>query len=118
MQKNPIVAFLLIMAFGIGLIFFLSVEGVEKKKEIAEGHGEGEATEETAEFDPEAFAQSKCIACHGGDLTGASAPSLVDTKLSQEEIAEVLTNGRGGMPAGLVPAENIEAMAEYVFSLE
>ena len=41
MQKNPIVPFILIFAFGIGLIFFLSIMGVEKKAEIAEGHEEG-----------------------------------------------------------------------------
>ena len=32
MQKNPIVPFILIMAFGIGLIFFLSIQGVDKKR--------------------------------------------------------------------------------------
>lgn len=125
MQKNPIIPFILIAAFGIGLIFFLSIQGVDKKKEIAEGHEEGGATEETeggesAEgFDPEAVAQGKCISCHGGDLAGqGNFPSLVDTKLSKEEIAEVITNGRGAMPPGLVDKANVEAMAEYIFSLE
>ncbi|PUB12549.1 cytochrome c550 [Paenisporosarcina sp. OV554] len=125
MQKNPIVPFILIMAFGIGLIFFLSIQGVDKKKEIAAGHEEGAAGEqaeggESAEgFDPEAVAQGKCIACHGGDLAGqGSFPSLVDTKLSTEEIAEVIKNGRGAMPPGLVPAANVDEMAEYIHSLE
>ena len=125
MQKNPIIPFILIAAFGIGLIFFLSIQGVDKKKEIAAGHEEG-ATEEEAEggesaegFDPEAVAQGKCIACHGGDLAGqGSFPSLVDTKLSTEEIAEVIKNGKGAMPPGLVPAANVDEMAEYIHSLE
>lgn len=124
MQKNPIVPFILIAAFGIALIFFLSIQGVDKKKEIAEGHEEG-ATEEaeggkSAEgFDPEAVAQGKCISCHGGDLAGqGNFPSLVDTKLSKEEIAEVITNGKGAMPPGLVEEANVDAMAEYIHSLE
>lgn len=121
MQKNPIVPFILIMAFGIGLIFFLSIQGVDKKEEIASGHEEGAKEEggETAEFDAEAVAQGKCISCHGGDLAGqGNFPSLVDTKLSQEEIAEVITNGKGAMPPGLVDAANVEAMAEYIHTLE
>lgn len=122
MQKNPIVPFILIMAFGIGLIFFLSIQGVDKKEEIAAGHEEGAKEEggETAEkFDAEAVAQGKCISCHGGDLAGqGNFPSLVDTKLSQEEIAEVITNGKGAMPPGLVDAANVEAMAEYIHTLE
>lgn len=123
MQKNPIVPFILIMAFGIGLIFFLSIQGVDKKEEIAAGHEEGAAGEEegatTEEFDPEAVAQGKCISCHGGDLAGqGNFPSLVDTKLSKEEIADVITNGKGSMPPGLVEEANVEAMADYILSLK
>ncbi|WP_391116088.1 cytochrome c550 [Psychrobacillus sp. L3] len=122
MKKNPIIPFILIMAFGIGLIFFLSIEGVNNKgeiaadKEAAENGGEVASTEE---FDPATFAQGKCIACHGGNFEGqGAAPSLVATKLSEDEIKDVLKNGKGGMmPAGLVPAENIDAMAAWVKSL-
>lgn len=122
MQKNPIVPFILIFAFGIGLIFFLSIMGVEKKAEIAEGHEEGGAkTEETegeaSEFDPE-VAQGKCIGCHGGDLSGGVGPALVGTSLSKEEITEIITNGKGsGMPGGLLPGQE-EQMAEYILTLK
>lgn len=122
MQKNPIVPFILIFAFGIGLIFFLSIMGVEKKADIAEGHEEGGTkTEETegdaSEFDPE-VAQGKCIGCHGGDLSGGVGPALVGTSLSKEEITEILINGKGaGMPAGLLPGQE-EQMAEYILTLK
>lgn len=126
MTKNPIIPYILIMLFGIGLIFFLSVEGVKNSEEIAatEEHGEGGAAEgegeaSAEEFDPEAFAQQNCVSCHGNSYEGQGAfPPLVGTQLSEEEIADVLANGRGAMPAGLVPAENIEAMAAWVKSLE
>ncbi|MFJ7826815.1 cytochrome c550 [Psychrobacillus sp. NPDC096623] len=122
MQRNPIIPFILIMAFGIGLIFFLSLDGVGNKEEIAatEEHAEGGGEEASAgEFDPEAFAQGKCIGCHGNSYEGTgAAPALVGTALSEDEIKDVLAKGRGAMPAGLVPAENIDAMAAWVKSLE
>ncbi|RLQ92079.1 cytochrome c550 [Planomicrobium sp. Y74] len=132
MQKNAIVPYILIMAFGIGLIFFLSLEGVGNEAEIAEEHaaeeggegmatgegtGEGEETASSGEFDPEAKAQESCISCHGSSYEGGVGPSLIDTELSQEEIEDVIANGKGSMPPGLVEAENIPAMAEWVLSL-
>ncbi len=128
MQKNAIVPYILIMAFGIGLIFFLSLEGVGNEAEIAEEHSEeegGEAAEgeggeeaESGDFDPEATAEANCISCHGSSYEGGVGPSLVATELGQEEIEEILINGKGSMPAGLVPEENVAAMAEWVLSLE
>ena len=124
MQKNAIVPYILIMAFGIGLIFFMSLQGVGNEAEIAEENATeeegGEAGGETAdagEFDPEATAQSSCISCHGSSYEGGVGPSLIETQLSQEEIEDILANGKGTMPGGLVDAENVPAMAEWVLSL-
>lgn len=126
MQKNAIVPYILIMAFGIGLIFFMSLEGVGNESEIAgeneteenaEGGATGEDSADAGEFDPEAKAQESCIGCHGSSYEGASGPSLVATELSQEEIEDVIANGVGTMPGGLVEADNIPAMAEWVLSL-
>lgn len=120
-MKNPIVPFLLIFALGIGLIFFMSLYGIDKKEEIA-GDEDGDATEETtdADFDAAEVAQGKCISCHGGELEGGmggAAPALAGTSLSQDEIVDVLENGQNSMPAGLVPGHEAE-MAEYLLSLE
>ena len=123
MQRNPIIPFILIMAFGIGLIFFLSIDGVGNKQEIASEHSEesGEGGDDQAsagEFDPEALAQGKCIGCHGNTYEGqGNAPSLVATQLSEEEIQDVLANGKGTMPPNLVPQANLEEMAAWVKSL-
>lgn len=128
MTKNPIIPYILIMLFGIGLIFFLSVEGIGNQAEIAESGEHGEHGEEGAEggegasageFDPEAVAQQKCIGCHGSSYEGqGNTPSLVGTELSEEEIADIIANGKGAMPGGLVEAGNIEEMAAWVKSLE
>lgn len=129
MQKNAIVPYILIMAFGIGLIFFLSLGGVGNQEEIAkenateekggaggaEGEGGGEAA---AEFDPEAVAQQSCVSCHGSSYEGGVGPSLIDTQLDQAGIEEILANGKNAMPAALVEADNIPAMAEWILTLE
>ncbi|WP_338750156.1 cytochrome c550 [Bacillus sp. FJAT-52991] len=118
MNRNPVIPFLLIMVFGLGLIFFLSLEGLSNSKEMAKEKEGGEKTEETAggEFDPEGHYKQSCVGCHGGNYEGGAGPALkgVGEKLSKDEIKEVLVNGRGAMPAGLVPAENADAMAEWV----
>ena len=58
MSKNPVVPFILIFALGLGLIFFMSLYGLEQKKEIAsqneDGTTEETETASTAEFDAEA----------------------------------------------------------------
>ena len=117
MGKNPIVPFLLIMSLGIGLIFFMSLYGLDQKKEIADG--ETDEPEVVEEFDGETVAQGKCIACHGDNLEGgAGAPSLVGTDLSKDELVDIIKNGtEGGMPSGLVPNQE-EEMADYILSLE
>ncbi|QUW22230.1 cytochrome c [Sporosarcina sp. Marseille-Q4063] len=124
-MKNPIIPFLLIFSLGIGLIFFMSLYGIEQKEEIAK-EAEGDTTEEAeadvADFDPE-VAIGQCVSCHGGDLTGGmggAAPGLVGTDLSKEELVDIIQNGVPGtaMPGDLVPAEHLDEMADYILSLE
>lgn len=115
MGKNPIVPFLLIMGLGIGLIFFMSLYGLDQKKQIADG--EANEPDAVEEFDPE-VAQGKCIACHGDDLKDGSAPALAGTDLSKDELVDIIKNGKGdGMPGGLLPNQEAE-MADYILSLE
>lgn len=117
MGKNPIVPFILIMALGIGLIFFMSLYGLDQKAEIA--NKDADAPEVTEEFDGEAVAQGKCIACHGDNLADGPAPALAGTDLSKDELIDIIKNGTdGGMPPNLVPAADLEAMADYILSLE
>ena len=117
MKNNPIVPYILIMAFGIGLIFFMSLQGAGNQKDIAaEAEGGGETTEATD--DGSAVVQS-CIGCHGGDLTGgAAAPSLHG--LEADHIVDVLTNGIEGTPmvAGMKNEAEAKAIAEYISTLE
>lgn len=134
MQKNAIVPYILIMAFGIGLIFFLSLEGANNQEEIAADHAEEESTggeaqsddaggddggsTDSTEFDPEAQAQQSCVSCHGSSYEGGVGPSLIGTEMDQAGIEDIIANGKGAMPGGLIEEENIPAMAEWVLSLE
>jgi len=127
MKNNPVVPYILIFALGLGLIFFMSLYGIEQKKEIAGADEEGK-TEETTDdaaasedFDPEAFTQGKCIACHGGDLSGGpAAPNLHGLSLSKDEIHDIIKNGQGGMPAfgSQIQDDQIDQLAEYILSLK
>lgn len=126
MKSNPVVPYILIFALGLGLIFFMSLWGIDQKKEIADADNEGktEATDDAAaseDFDPESFAQGQCISCHGGDLTGSMGPNLHGLSLSKDELHDIIKNGKGDMmPAfgGKASDEQIDELAEYILSLK
>ncbi|HWL11576.1 MAG TPA: cytochrome c [Ureibacillus sp.] len=81
------------------------------------------ATDETADdaatsgADGEALVKETCVTCHGGNLEGmGNTPSLADVgdRLSEDEIQDVILNGRGGMPGGLLQGEDAEAAAAWL----
>ncbi len=112
-MKNPIIPFALIAVLGILAMIIFSVIGLDKQDEIANGGGDAESVVE----DPEAIAQS-CIGCHGGDLEGASAPSLQDlgSKYSVEDVENIINNGIEGtaMQGGFVSAEEAKVLAKWL----
>ena len=77
-----------------------------------------ETTESGATADAsEQVAQQRCGTCHGGNLQGmGNTPALNDigSRLSEEEILNVIENGQGGMPGGLVKGEEAEALAAWL----
>ena len=77
---------------------------------------EEKTTTETTKVDAEAVAKQKCISCHGNDLSGAVGPDLtkVGSRLSESQIKDVLKNGKGSMPAGLVSGEDLDAVAKWL----
>lgn len=64
--------------------------------------------------------KAQCVACHAADLKGnpPQVPALrgVGDHLSKEQIAEVITNGRGNMPAQAdkLSAEEIDQLATWL----
>ncbi|MBW8709268.1 MAG: PQQ-binding-like beta-propeller repeat protein [Alphaproteobacteria bacterium] len=60
--------------------------------------------------------QDNCAGCHGPDRKGAppTFPSLLDSKLIDGQMAEVIRAGRGRMPAFNFAGENMAALLNYV----
>ncbi|MFE8695406.1 cytochrome c550 [Cytobacillus sp. FJAT-53684] len=118
-MKNAAKPYLIIFAFGIVAIFFMSFIGLNNMDEIAaEKEGGGEKTEDTASATPEEIYKQSCIACHGDQYQGAVGPALKGITKSQDEIKEILVNGTDkGMPAGLIPGQE-DAVAEWLTTLK
>lgn len=64
----------------------------------------------------EALFKQNCAACHGDNLQGAVGPNLqhVGARLSKEDILNILQNGKGQMPGGLVKGEDAETLAAWL----
>ncbi len=65
----------------------------------------------------EQVAQQRCATCHGGNLQGmGNTPALNDvgSRYSEEEILDIILNGKGNMPPGLVQGEEAEALAAWL----
>ncbi|MGI2327459.1 cytochrome c551 [Planococcus sp. YIM B11945] len=78
------------------------------------GGGSGDSS-----VDAEQVVQQNCISCHGENLEGSgNFPALnnVGSRLSQDEIREVIDNGRGAMPADIIQGEEADAVAEWLAS--
>ena len=84
------------------------------------GGDDSATTGETAEIDGKSVVQQSCATCHGGQLQGGSAPALnqLGAKYSEEEILDIILNGKDRMPPGIVKGEKAEAAAEYLATLK
>lgn len=60
--------------------------------------------------------QESCASCHGDDLEGSVGPALdtVGADHSVDDIKDIIENGQGSMPAGLVSGEDEDAVAEWL----
>lgn len=70
----------------------------------------------TTEVDAEAVVQQSCASCHGGNLEGGAGPALdkIGASLSEEEIHDVIVNGKGAMPPGVIKGEEADAVAAWL----
>ena len=109
---------LLAVIFSAGLMLAACGGGDEESKPADNNNGTTEdAGTDTASVDPEKIVQAKCTSCHGGNLEGqGSFPSLADvgSRLSEDEILNVIENGRNAMPAHLIEGEEAEAVAAWL----
>jgi cytochrome c550 len=114
MKRNPLIPFALIAATGLIVMLILSYQGMGKADRIANPDKYADASK----ANPEEIVNKTCISCHGVNLEGqGNVPALTDVgaRLSEDEIKEVLRNGKGTMPGGLVkPAANVDKVAKWL----
>lgn len=85
---------------------------------------EGQSTDngdETAEApEGEEIYKNNCATCHGDDLSGETGPDLteVGNRLSQDQIEEVIEDGKGAMPGGLVGGQDLPTVAKWLSEME
>jgi mono/diheme cytochrome c family protein len=111
----PVSLAVTVFALGFGILWATQLES-----------GNAEATPTTTETSSGAngaavFATAGCGGCHtlsAAQAAGAVGPNLDETKLSQQEIAQTVANGRPGtaMQAykGTLTQAQIDAVAAYV----
>ncbi|WP_368503298.1 cytochrome c [Alkalihalophilus sp. As8PL] len=88
---------------------------VDEAPESEEGATDEDAT--AGDYDAEsarATYEQSCIACHGGDLGGASGPALEGTGLSAADIEDIIHNGQGSMPAQNLEDDDAANLAAWL----
>jgi cytochrome c551 len=83
-----------------------------------QGAGGTTAGGATTTVDAQAIYKQNCISCHGNNLEGGVGPSLqkVGGKYGKDQIATILSNGRGAMPSykGKLSDNEIGALATWL----
>ncbi|MEW9699876.1 cytochrome c [Paenibacillus sp. SI8] len=68
--------------------------------------------------DAQTVFKANCVSCHGANLEGLVGPSLqkVGGKLSKDQIASLITNGKGAMPSfkGKLTDDEITSVATWL----
>lgn len=84
------------------------------------GEDDSASTGDTAELDGKKIVQQSCATCHGGQLQGGSAPALdkLGATYSEEEILDIILNGKDRMPPGIIKGAEAEAAAGYLAGLK
>jgi cytochrome c550 len=123
MNRNPVIPFVIIMVFGIVLMFGLSFKGLGESKSTAQqksGTTSTAKTDTASAANPEGIYKSTCIGCHGDQYQGVVGPSLkgIGSKLSVDQIKQIITHGKGNMPPNLVPEDKADAMAKWVSQIK
>lgn len=90
--------------------------GGESAKEAPKEEGNAPSGETASAGDSGKLFQQSCAACHGQDLSGGAGPNLqkVGGKYSKEDIENIIKNGQGGMPGGVLEGEDASKVAEWL----
>ncbi len=119
LYRRPIASGLMMLA--VISTIFLTWESVAQHDWEAAAEQGKIAEEADINMDAEGYqiysAQGSCIGCHGDTMAGgAGGPALIETEKNAEEVANVILNGQGAMPAGMFEGtdEELQILAEYI----
>ncbi len=81
--------------------------------------GPGEPADGDAAAGQQVFT-ANCQSCHlnGGQDAGGVGPQLAGQGLTADAVTQIVTNGRGAMPGGLVSGEDLTDVVAYVVSIQ
>lgn len=107
---------LLALLLGVSMVFLMTACGGSDDNASSDNTGG-----DTTNLNGEQLVKNKgCVACHGQNLEGMgdAFPSLKDvgSRLSKDEIKDVILNGKGSMQPQPVSDEEADAMAEWLAS--
>lgn len=122
MKRNPVIPFIVIMVFGIGLMFMLSYKGLGDAQQIAKEQANGGKTEAPTNVSakPEDIYKQNCVSCHGNAYEGGVGPALkgVGQRRDAAYIKDIIQNGKNTMPGGLVKPDQADAMVKFLQGLK
>jgi mono/diheme cytochrome c family protein len=70
----------------------------------------------TTAGNPEKIVSTSCMTCHGENLKGGAGPALdkIGAKYAENEIENIINQGKNAMPAGIVSPEEAKVVAEWL----
>ena len=75
-----------------------------------------ESVEPVETTDGEDIFASSCSGCHGADGDSGSAPqlSVMVPTLDDDELVQIIEDGTGSMPGGLVSSDDLQTLISYL----
>jgi cytochrome c551 len=88
----------------------------EGPEHAAKAGGETAGGETASTEKAEEIASTSCMTCHGENLKGGAGPALdkIGSKYAQSDIENIIKNGKGAMPAGVITPEEAKIVAEWL----
>lgn len=80
------------------------------------GGGNDSSDANKSNLTPEQLYMQSCSSCHGTDMREGYAPDLdkIGSKYTSEEIEEIILNGVGSMPKGILKGEDAKKVADWL----
>jgi len=108
-----------LMAVLLGTVLVLGACGGGGSTDDGASTDEGSTETDGATVDSsaaEAAYKQSCASCHADDLSGGVGPDLtaIGASLSADEIEDIIVNGVGSMPGGLLSGDDATAVAEWL----